>query len=361
MKEFGSGVSTILALELRQRVRGTAWYVLLGIFVALIAVVTVLLQFALVGLSGNDAGAENGGIYSTIIYFVLLLGTLVAPALSGNAINGDRDAGTLATTQVTLVTTWQIIVGKFLAAWITALAFLAAAIPFLIYASIVGQLSAVTIVISLVILAVELGVVAAIGVGLSGILNRPLFSIVVTYLVVAALSVGTLIAFGLGGLSVQSTVTSTTSSGLDYDENTGMATSCSSPETYQYQTPRFDYFWGVLVANPYVLLADAVPAQYGRDDYPDDLFGNIQYAVRQAQVAPELTVVYNECDPASMGQDEYGNYIEETTPRETIDSTVPGWFVGLAIHLLLAVGALVGAWARTRTPAGRLSRGSRIA
>ena len=55
--------------------------------------------------------------------------------------------------------------------------------------------------ISLVVLALEVGVVAAIGVGLSGLLTKPILSIVVTYLVVAALSIGTLIAFSLLGLA----------------------------------------------------------------------------------------------------------------------------------------------------------------
>ncbi|MBC7761901.1 MAG: ABC transporter permease, partial [Candidatus Saccharibacteria bacterium] len=113
MNYFFSGVGVIVSLELRQRVRGRAWYVLLGIFVSLIALVTVLLTIALAATRENSS--SGGAIFSTIIYFVLLLGTLVAPALGGNAINGDRDAGTLATTQVTLITTGEIVIGKFLA------------------------------------------------------------------------------------------------------------------------------------------------------------------------------------------------------------------------------------------------------
>ena len=148
-------------------------------------------------------------MFSTIVFFVLLLGTLVSPALSGNAINGERDAGTLATTQVTLITTAQLVIGKWLAAWLTALAFLAASLPFLLFAIVLGQVSAATIAISVLVLALELGVIAAIGVGLSGVLTRPLFSVVVTYLVVAALSIGTLIAFGLGGAAIQTTVRQT--------------------------------------------------------------------------------------------------------------------------------------------------------
>jgi ABC-2 type transport system permease protein len=356
VSNFFGGVGVILSLELRQRVRGTAWYVLLGIFVVLVLIVTVLVSIALNGFGVTAQGDAGGGIYSSIIYFVLLLGTLVAPALSGNAINGDRESGTLATTQVTLVTTGQIVVGKFLAAWITALAFLGAAVPFLIYASLVGGLGVLTVVVSIVVLAAELGVVAALGVGLSGILSRPLFSIVATYLAVATLSVGTLIAFGLGGLAFQSTSTNTTSYGISYSDD-GKPETCSSPTTYTTQVPRFDYFWGVLVANPYVVLADAVPTTYDREGNAVDLFGNIKQGVRSAQITPELNTEYNECEDAEAGYPSS----DYPTAREVIESTVPGWFVGLAIQIALAVAALGGALVRTRTPAGKLPKGSRIA
>lgn len=350
MRAFISGVWVILTLELRQRVRTISWYVLIGVFIALIAIVTVVLSVALSGFGADDSG--GGGVYSTIIYFVLLLGTLVAPALSGNAINGDRDAGTLATTQVTLITTWQLVIGKFLAAWITAIAFLAASVPFLVYASIEGELSVGAIAVSILILAIELGVVAAIGVGLSGLVSRPLFSLVLSYLTVAALSIGTLIIFTLGGLAAQNEVTTKSSYGTSYD-SAGRATSCSAPETQSYSVPRFDLFWGALAANPYVVLADAVPTSFDRNGYPTDLFGQIKFGVRSAQIAPDTEVVYDECNDIFPD--------ESPTARDVIDSTTPGWFVGLIIHLILAAGALTGAWARTRTPAARLGRGSRIA
>lgn len=353
MSAFLSGTGVVLSLELRQRVRGVSWYVLLGVFVVLIAIVTALLSVALggFGVDARDSGA-GGGIYSTIIYFVLLLGTLVAPALSGNAINGDRDAGTLATTQITLVTTWQIVLGKFLAAWITALAFLVAALPFILYSALLGGLSPVTVIVSALVLAVELGVVAAIGVGLSGILTRSLFSIVLTYLLVAALSIGTLIAFALGGVTVQTNYTTTYISGTEYNSS-GTAVECGEPNVTTQRTPRFDLFWGVLVANPYVLLADAVPTTYNEYGSPDDLFGFIKAGTRAAQIAPENTS-YNECEDGTT-------YQAGPTAEETINSTVPGWFVGLFIHLVLAAGALYFAWARTDTPAGRLPKGSRVA
>ena len=70
-----AGVGVILSLELRQRVRTVSWYILLAVFVGLILMVIVLLSIAFLGF-----GQDGGGIYSTIICFVLLLGALAAPA-----------------------------------------------------------------------------------------------------------------------------------------------------------------------------------------------------------------------------------------------------------------------------------------
>jgi len=354
---FFAGLWTIASIELRQRVRGVAWYVLLGVFFGIVLVVTLIASVAL-----SYESDPGGALYSTIVYFVLLLASLTAPALSGNAINGDRDAGTLATTQITLISPTQLVLGKWLAAWLSSLAFLVAAVPFLIWCFVLSGLHAGTVAVSLLILIVLLAVISAIGVGLSGLLRRPLFSIVVTYLVVALLSVGTLIAFGLGSLAFRSTVTATNSSvdwstiegNAQYDPDTGLpiGVECTLESTYTYQTPRADYVWWLLAANPYVVLADAQPTQFDENGNPRDAFGWIKVAVRQLQVAPELEQRWSECEPAAW---------VSPTPAETIAATTPSWFVGLAIHVALGVVLLIGAVSATRTPAIRLPAGSRIA
>jgi len=349
MSNFFAGVGTILSLELRQRVRGVAAWVLLGIFVVLVALVTAAVWVGLSGF-GQEAGA-GAGIYSTVIYFVLLLGTLVSPALSGNAINGDRDAGTLATTQVTLVSTWQLLLGKFFAAWLTALAFLVVSVPFLLISLFAGDIYWDTILVSLVILAVELAVVAAAGVGLSAIISKPLFSIVATYLLVATLSVGTLIVFALGGLTTQSETTNSYTYSAD-----GSGDDCGPPEVTTYNVPRYDYWWGVLAANPYVVLADATPSNFDSSGNPEDVFSAFKVGVRTVQIVPDLETSYDEC--ASNNSD---NYYDYPTGEEIVAQTVPSWFVGLIIHVLLGAGLMVWGWARTRTPARLLTKGSRIA
>ena len=106
-------LGTIVRLELTQRTRSVAWYVLLGVFAVLLVIVTSL-SFMAFSWSGQERGSA---IYSTIVYITLLLVVLVSPTLSGNSINGDRDAATLAPVQVTLATTADILIGKFLAAY----------------------------------------------------------------------------------------------------------------------------------------------------------------------------------------------------------------------------------------------------
>ncbi len=358
---------TIARLELLQRVRTVSWYVLLGVFALLLLGVT-----ALAFLVYGGWGQAGPGVYSLVVYFTLLLVLLVSPTLSGNSINGDRDAATLAPVQVTLATTGEILLGKFVAAWITGLAFAVVAAPFLVLATLTGNVQPLTVVVTLVILVVETGVISAIGVALSGILARPLFSVAVTYLVVAALAVGTVIGFGLIGAAIGSTVTMQ-SRYAEYDNQGNVACTDGSTDCYgdpdrmvcgPWQTetlrvPRFDYVWWMLSANPFVILADATPTRFDRYGSTDDVFGWIKYAVRSAQIAPDLEPTgYDECDPGNSNGNSAGGY---ETPEQIIDKTVPSWFVGLAVQLALAGLLLWWAWARTRTPARRLPPGTRIA
>ncbi len=343
----GARIRTIIGLELTQRVRSSTWYILLGVCAVILLAVTVL-SFS-VWSSANDRGV---GVYSTVVFMALLLAVLVSPTLSGNAINGDREAATLAPVQVTLATTGEILLGKFLAAWLTGLAFVVVAVPFMLIATFGGGISPLVVIVSLAVLAVEIGVIAAIGVGLSGILAKPLFSVAVTYLVVAALVIGTVIAFGLGGSAVRSEATQQYRSYVYDNQGNFDPDECSEWEVTTYEMPRFDYVWWMLAANPFVILADATPTTF-EQGYPVDLFGQIKYGVRAAQLPPDLEQSYDDCNPVREPQG--------PTAEEVVASTTPSWFVGLGLQVLLAAGLLWWAWARTRTPARRLPPGTRIA
>ena len=353
MRSSVLGVGTVVDLELRQRVRSTAWYVLLGVSAVLLLAVTLLL-LATAGIFGRDGGPQAA---AAVVFFVLLLGTLVTPALSGGAINGDRDAGTLATTQVTLIRGWQLVLGKFLAAWTAALAFLAIAVPFLLIAAAFGGANAGVLFTSLAVTVLELGVISAVGVGLSAVISRPIFSVVTTYLVVAALSIGTLVAFGLGGLAFPVRVTATYesySTGAVDDSGKVVNPVCDPPTVEHYDTPSYDKLWGILAANPYVVLADAVPGRFDAKGEPKDAFAAIKVAERTAQIPIGRSTYSSDCHP---GRDT----VDTRAPQSVLARTVPTWTIGLLIHLVLALLALGAAVRAVRTPARRLARGTRIA
>lgn len=359
---------------MRQRMRSRGWYIMLAIWFVIIGLVTWLTWWS---WSGQNSGfgrvsAQSGPgslIFEIVMAFVLLFGLLVAPAFSANAVNGDRAAGTLAIMQVTLLRPGQILWGKFLASWIAGLAFLVVSTPFLLFGILQGGLGAGHILIALLMLAVELGVVCALGVGISALANRPLFSIVVTYLVVAALSVGTVIGFGLGAMVSHGTVMAnqtfykgtysaippeyvgpggqpempTPPPGIT-DQNLEYA--CYGPLT-EYQTIRTDRVAWILAMNPFVVVADSIPYTQptGRDYSPTGAFETISQGARIAQAGPAVTY------PCANGK---------VTPAY-LSRKMPLWPLGMGLQLVLAGGVLALGWRALRTPAGKLPKGTRIA
>ncbi|WP_221584719.1 ABC transporter permease [Microbacterium sp. G2-8] len=395
-----SRLGVLIGLDLRQRVRRPGFYVLAGIFFVIVCAITWL--GSLIFASMRGAGL---GMFSIAIYGVLLMVVLVTPTFTGNAINGERDQATLAPVQVTLSTTAEILVAKLLAGWITGLAYLAVALPALIYAAVQGSLApptslfgsfadvalasepesspvALTLLVSVLVLAVEIGIIAAIGVGLSAVIARPLFSVAATYLLVMLLTVGTLIAFGLSTLATRVDTSLLTEEPETYsaewiDDEPQPIRACDegeTPPTGDYcvvdrddlsptcveirgwsEGFRTDRVWWVLAANPFVIVADATPTVYDSYGSPVDAFGGIKSAVRSAQIAPETEqdAWDSPCGGRVVG--------DPPTAAEVEQSTVPSWFAGLALQIVLAVGLMLWGAARTRTPSRRTPPGSRIA
>ena len=355
-----SAVRTVFSLEMRQRLRGRGWYWMLGIWFTVIALIFVL-GTAFLGATDN----EGGVLFDLVVGFILLFGLLVAPGLSANAVNGDRAGGTLAILQVTLLTPGQLLAGKWLASWVASLAFLVLSSPFIFWALALGGVNAAEALVSLVMLAVELGVVCAIGVGVSALANRPLFSIVSTYMLVALLAIGTVIVFGLSTTLVMEERT-VRSSYYTYPESSldsmgvpeeGAEAVCQS-QTYTADLPDTQYIAWLLAANPFVVVADAVP--YSLPDmeadpapggmvpggyYAPGVMETVSQGVRSAQAGPDLEVT---CEESMSG-------------RQPLPQGVPIWPLGLGLQLLLAGALLLIGRRKLTMPARRLAQGTRIA
>ena len=343
------GVRTVMRLELRQRVRSSRWQLMLGLFFLTIGVLSGLVM----AVSGFDDGSGSF-LYGAVAWLVLTLGLLVAPALTSTSVNGDRSSGTLAPLQMTLLSPAEIAVGKLLAGWITSLAFLATAVPFLLLAMIpggtgIGRLLATTVMMALVLLSV-----CAIALGWSALTARSVSSAVMTYLTTAFLCIGTLIVFGLsyplvsGEERVQ--VLQDPPFDADFDYSTRIPESECVETTAVRNVAHTETTWWLLAANPYVVVADAAPGGNG-----EDVFAWIKAGVRTAQAGPQEPV--NEC----YSSFDYSSGSFDPIGGGQSRGTIPVWPFGLVINLglgALGVGVAVN---RLSTPVQRLPRGTRIA
>ncbi|MGH3614677.1 MAG: ABC transporter permease [Pseudonocardia sp.] len=361
------GVRTVMRQEFRLRLRAGRWRWLLGTWVLVLLVVTALLvaaaDSAFRGVQIADGLPVPLGptVFGFLMLFLLSLALLVVPALTAQSINGDRDRGTLATVQVTLLAPVEIALGKFLAAWGTALVFLAAGLPMVGWAVALGGVGVVRASAVLGVVALLLGVVAALSLALSALLARTTTSAVLAYLTVFALVVGTLVVFGLMTPTTAETRPVTYTEPVwddplraDYDaQGDPIAPDRFETRTYDETVLHTERVWWLLAPNPFVILADAAPglpavidSRTGRAVDPGGLepLGEIKYAVRTARAGPDDL-------PRSTGG---------WLPQEP-EQGLAVWPWGLGFDVLLAAGALWVTTRRLRTPTRTLPRGTRVA
>ena len=355
------GLRTVAVLELRQRVRSTRWKTALVVWFLMVGLVTLLATGAFSILAGDQSapdGSYGGIVYSIVVGFVLFLGLLVAPTLSSGAINGDRNAGTLATLQVTLLSPAEIVLGKLAAAWIAALAFLVASIPFLIWALVGGGVYWLALLTTVLMLALVLGVVCAIGLGFSALVGKTSGSAVLTYLTIGAITAVLPILFGL-----LVPATTTTESVRVWDVEPGYTWEETTAPECEWQTQEIDVWhsertWWLLAPNPFVVVADAQPLNGDPEALANDgnMLATLQYGVRYARTGNDGPQDW--CSGYMMD----GDTAQPESPVEPVQVTDQlVWPWGLGFDLLLGAAGVVIAVNRLRVPTGELPRGTRVA
>jgi ABC-type transport system involved in multi-copper enzyme maturation permease subunit len=376
------GIRTVATLELRQRARTSRWPIVLLIWVFVVMAVSFLAFYAT-----SDPDLRSGeSMYDIVIFFVLGLAMLIVPSLTATSVNGDREHGVLATLQTTLLTAWDLALGKLLAAWATALTFLLTALPFLAWAWFIGSISWGRILLSLVVLVMVLAVICAVGLMFSTLTARPGASAVLTYLTMGALVFGTTIAFGLSAflVTVDEDVTyygvpdSFYERSIAFDPNDPSLTPEQQEEALkQNQQPtkadcveftrrttvaHTERIWWLLPLNPFVVVADAAPSQPrdGRDEMYVAGFTPMRWISGGARMARN--------GPSDDRQDLCAGQIAtgaEDMPYEDPMTealkTAPVWPFGLAFLVVAGAGSAVVAGRRLHTPIRRLPNGTRIA
>lgn len=336
--QFLAGTATVAGQEFRMRIRAGRWRWLLAAWFAVLAGFTLLMRLALTA-AGEDDRPLGTPMYGALMLLVLGMGMLVVPALTAQSVNGDRERGTLATLQVTRLRPVEIAAGKLAAAWGTALVFLALTAPLVVWTVAEGGVPLARLAVTTLVMALLLGVVCAVAQALSSLLARSTTSAVLSYLTVFALTVGTLIVFGLATSLTTERVT--VEAGWDG----------APEERVEITRSRPDQVWWLLAPNPFVVLADAAPTLPERRDpvtgevEPTQLdpLGEIGRGARELRQPPNDDDYFRVYRPVERGRPD------------------AVWPLGLGVNVLLGVVAFTLTTRRLRTPARVLPRGIRVA
>jgi len=369
------GVRTIAVLELRQRLRTSRWPVVIGIWFLVIGAVAGLTWWAV----HNQPSDRGTTLYDVVLFFVLGLGMLVVPSLTATSINGDREHGVLATLQTTLLTPADIVIGKLVAAWAISIAFLLAASPFLVWAWIAGGVEVGRMLLAVAVLVCVLAVVCALGLMFSTLTARTISSAVLTYLTVAALTFGTVIAFliSIPILSTQQSVRVKVVPDTWYQEHQ-QANPEDNPSTVEPTAADCVYVvreqtilhtertWWLLALNPFVVVADAAPSRkpvtyLGFE--PLQMISDGARSARMGSTPDSLNECWPEVQPtiASLGDGAQQFQKEQQLKRDRLNKVHAVWPYGF---VFLGVAGAASTWVavrRLRTPIRKLPRGTRIA
>lgn len=399
-----NGLRTVVELELRQRIRSRRWiWALVGWFVLIGAITSLVIWAASKNWGNPDTDLGPGGpmAFGLITYFVLGLGLMIAPAFTSTSINGDRAAGTLATLQATRLSALDLATGRLIAAWLTAAVFVLVATPFIAWSMVLGSISIWQVLVVFVVVLAEVAIVAAIGLGWSALLSRAAGAAAMTYISVIVLSVITVVVFGLATMltvtpqvervwgltpAAQEEYANSVDDYLkehpDADVPPAPVDKCTWWERTTNQ-PQPEKVWWVLVANPFVVVADAAPLPPGVStdlksyhQISNDLLASVRYAVRSLAIPSTREV--DECSSYYMDLPGYdvvwdvdGNVVVKGPDGKVVDVSPvkrtavnvesPIWPWGLGFHFVLGVVFFWIAVRRLSVPYGKLTPGTRVA
>jgi len=186
-------LNPILIKDLRSRMRGARAYILLTIYLTILAGVTLLLYAAIAGSVRDDlnAGREIGrALFFTIATVALIEVCLITPVLTSGSIAGEKERQTYDLLVASLLTPWQIVWGKLVSALAFALLLIVAVVPVMSLAFLFGGVGLTEVLIAIVGLVTTAILYAAIGLFWSALMQGSLGA--------TSFAIGTVIVILLG-------------------------------------------------------------------------------------------------------------------------------------------------------------------
>lgn len=196
------GSNPVLRRELLARWRGRRAFLVLSLYLTVVALVVVLLY--LVGSNamegrGNFDVADPGPtigrfLFENLLALVLLLVLFIGPGYAAAQVVGERERQTLGLLQVTLVRPRSLVLGKLGASVAWLLLLVVATLPFMAAAFFLGGIAPGELARGLVFVLVVAISTAGIALGISAVVRSTTAAVVTTYGLVLVLTLGTLFA-----------------------------------------------------------------------------------------------------------------------------------------------------------------------
>ena len=209
--EFGSAVATIMVKELRSRMRGRRAFVVLSVYLALLAAITYAMYQATYtsvnalasfgGGSAVNASATIGQtIFTTLSMLQLLLISFIAPAFTAGAISLEREKQTLDLLITTPLRPGAIVVGKLVAALAYVFLLILASIPLSAIVLMYGGAGIDDLARQIIVLFAAAIAFGSIGIFFSALVKRTQAATVLTYSTMLALTLGTAFVYIIWGV-----------------------------------------------------------------------------------------------------------------------------------------------------------------
>ncbi len=195
-------LNPVLARELKQRMRGRHTWLVLTLYLGVLA---VILRWVYVAASQRDAfgginvvGSASIGraIFQWLLFFMLLLVCFIVPGLTAAAISGERERQTLISLQISLLRPRSIVLGKLLASLAFVVLLVVASLPLVSIPFIVGGVTVAEVARGLLMVLATAVVLACGALACSAVMRRTQAATVAAYGLTVALVLGTLVVFG---------------------------------------------------------------------------------------------------------------------------------------------------------------------